>query len=502
MRQRNEQQKRSVAIEITHDSLHICINDQREDAASCFHAESVPWRTSAVALDSETGSQELTVALKRLVATHKLHGQTVLLALGGDFCVTRVVSGKSEYVRQQLHEYEERSSSYFILGHGPKTLGRSVRDVDAKHQHALLSIVSQHALTTVMEAVTRAGLKADVVEPSIVATCRLLGYVGGDHDEPALVIQLGQRTVELGVSYRGQLLLDYRPSGHDARSSVAEIVARHLIRLQRYCDRYVQFTHGQITRVYLVGDSETVLELAKSFDERTELQATVLDHDYVVNHSDLAIDSSTVETMAAFGTCLRPRSEGIQQVSPNLLERVRSYSREPLLPALAKTLWPVAAAVFIAGATWTTALYEYRACCTLETRLETFEPQLRKTRVLRMQLIDRRTKVENLLAIDSVLHSTPWHTITQTIGQCLPDDVWLQSMNVDGNHRITILGVALTEDGVFELVGHLRKYPAIERVALQGTKFARFRAGPVTQFSIECEIQDYDKDSDYGGQPG
>jgi len=502
MRQRTEHQQRSVAIEIAYDSLHICISDQREGEATRLRTESVLWRKEAVALDSETALQELTAALKRLVSTYKLHGQSVQFALSGDFCVTRVVTGKSEDVRQQLHELEERSSSYFLLGHGPKTLGRSVRDVDAKHQHALLSIVNPRSLTTVMDAVTRAGLKSDVVEPSIVATCRLLGYLGGDHDEPALVIQVGQRTVELGVSHRGQMLLDYRPSGHDVRTSVADIVARHLVRLQRYCDRYVQFAEGQISRVYLVGDKETVLALTKDFAERTELQATVLDREYCVSHSDLAIESSTVETIAAMGTCIRPLAEEAQQITPNLLERVRSYSREPLLPALARTLWPVAAAVAIAGMTWAFALYEYRNCCALEAQLETFEPQLQQARLLRMRLIDRRTKVQHLVAIQSALDGTPWHTITQTIGQCLPDDVWLQSMSVDRERRITILGAALTEDGVFELVGHLRKYPAIERVALQGTEVARFRAGPVTQFSIQCEVRDYDEESDYVGQPG
>ncbi len=502
MRQRTEHKQDSVAIEISHDSLHICVSEHREDAAPRMRTESVVWRKKAVVLDSETALQELTAALKQVASTLKLGGQSVRLSLAGDFCVTRVVTGKADYVRQQLHELEERSSSYFLLGHGPKTLGRSVRDVDAKHQHALLSIVNQRALTTVMDAVTRAGMKADVVEPSIVAACRLLGFLGSDHDEPVLVIQVGQRMVELGVSHRGQLLLDYRPSGVDAKASVAEIVAQHLGRLQRYCDRYVQFADGQINRVYLVGDKETVFDLAKNFNERTELKATVLDHEYIVSHSDLVIESSSVEMMAAVGTSLRPLVEGPQQITPNLLERVRSYSREPLLPALARTLWPVAAALCIAGATWAAALYEYRDCCKLEAQLETYEPQLMQARLFRMRLIDRRTKIEHLLDIHSALENTPWHTITQTIGHCLPDDVWLQSMDVDRERRITIMGAALTEDGVFELVGHLRAYPTVERVSLQGTEVGRFRAGPVTQFSIQCEVQDYVEQSEYDGQPG
>lgn len=501
-RQRTEQLQRSVAIEVTYASLHACISEQRPGGELQVSTESVTWRNASVSLDSDTGLQEITAAFKQLASSLKLYNQTVQISLSGDFCVTRVVTGKSDQVRQQLHELEERSSSYFLLGHGPKTFGRCIREVDAKQQHALLSIVNQRVLTRVMDAASRAGMKVDVVEPSIVGSCRLLGYLGGDVDEPALVIQVGQRTVELGVCHRGQLLLDYRPSGHDAKTSVAEIVARHLGRLQRYCDRYVKFSSGHISRVYLIGENQTVLSLSERFKEQTELKATVLDREYCLQHSDLLIDAASPETMTAVGSCIRPRMSGPQQLTPNMLERVQLYSRDPLFPALARAFWPAAAALLIALGTWMVALYEYRDCCVLESQLEEFEPQLQQSHLLRLRLIDRRTRIEHLMAIDSALERTPWHSITRTIGQCLPNDVWLQSLIVDREKRITITGAALTEDGVFELVSHLRKFPTVDRVALQGTEVGRFRAGPVTQFSIQCEVRDYDEESDYVGQPG
>lgn len=501
-RQRTEQIQRSVAIEVAYASLHICIREHRSGECPSVTMESIVWRKSAASLDSDLGMQELTAAFKQLASKFKLHNHTVQFALNGDFCVTRVVTGKADQVRQQLHELEERSSSYFLLGHGPKTFGRCIREVDAKQQHALLSIVNQRILTKLIDSATRAGMKADVVEPSIVASCRLLGYLGGDHDEPALVIQVGQRTVELAVTYRGQLLLDYRPSGHDAKTSVADIVSRHLGRLQRYCDRYVQFSRGRINRVFLIGENETVPGLAKKFNERTELRATVIDQEFCLCHSDLVLDASAAEGMTALGSCIRTQSTGPQQLTPNMLERVQLYSGEPLFAAFARAFWPAAAALIIAGGTWMAALYEYRGCCVLEDQLEVYEPQLQHAHLLRLRLIDRRTRIEHLEAIDSALENTPWHSITQTIGQCLPNDVWLQSLVVDRDQKITITGAALSEDGVFELVGHLRKYPTVERVALQGTEVGRFRAGPVTQFSIQCEVRDYDEETDYVGQPG
>ena len=52
------------------------------------------------------------------------------------------------------------------------------------------------------------------------------------------MIQLDEDVAELGICHRGRLLLDYRPGGNTNADNVADVVAQHLSRLQRYLERY------------------------------------------------------------------------------------------------------------------------------------------------------------------------------------------------------------------------------------------------------------------------
>ena len=120
--------------------------------------------------DCDLPGDELAVA----AAEHRLHNNGVRLALNGEFCVTHVVRDTSDRVRREIAELEERCQHYLALGPGSKALAASIRQVDARHQHALTTICNQKTLDAVVEAAGAAGLKLDCIEPSLVSICRLI----------------------------------------------------------------------------------------------------------------------------------------------------------------------------------------------------------------------------------------------------------------------------------------------------------------------------------------
>ncbi len=494
MRRRFSQNSVSIGIELDYAELHLAIRDSAPECQAPARAVTYRWRHDAKSLSSDDGSTELAAAFKDLTSEHKLSGAKVQLALSGDYCVTHVVAGDNDFVRNELKSVERRSSSYFLLGAGPKSLGGCVREVDAKHQHALVGVVNQRTLKVLLDVCARVGLEIDCVEPTIVAVCRMLGTWGYDAEGPVLVVDLGLRTAEVAIAHEGQLLLNYRPAGTSGHEQLAETIDRHLGRLQRYCDRYARLKNSNISRAIVVGEPEQTAIVAKQIASYGRLQAIAPTGPRTKSsyHGETVLTSAQV---AAAGACLRPSAGEELRHSPNLLDQLRAEARQPLTPVLWRTLWPVAATVLVAAGVWSAAYWQNQQCAALEQRLEAEEPQLARARILRMQIVQQRDTIDQLRAIGEAIDGPPWGQIAQAIGQCLPDDVWLSDFNVDGEGRLSMTGSAHTEDGVFEFVEWLRRYPALRRVALSGTERGRVQAEPVVQFNVECEVNGYDEEA-------
>jgi hypothetical protein len=122
-----------------------CVGHGVEDAAASLH--------------SERGVQELTAALRTLVVDERLTGAKVRIALGGEFCVTRVVTGPTEDVRREFAELENRSLRYLTLGPGRKSLSRCFQQLDARHQHAMLTVSSQRTLDLLLKIAGGVGVQ-------------------------------------------------------------------------------------------------------------------------------------------------------------------------------------------------------------------------------------------------------------------------------------------------------------------------------------------------------
>ena len=258
-RRRNRLNGRTLALEVAGPMLRMVAIEGAEGAERLqVQTRSVVWQREASDWVSEQGIEELGTAIRTLAAEEKLEGSKVTVTLGGAACFTWSMAGRCDEVRRALAGLEDRGSLYVTLGAGPKLAAASSHPLDSRREHLLVSIVHQKIVETLAGAVRQAGLVLTRLEPGLVSLSRLLGHLGHDRDAPAMILNLHDRGAELGVSYRGRLLLDYRPVAHVTAEAAAEAVIRHLDQIGRYCARQHSYATGPIDRIFLFGPSPQV----------------------------------------------------------------------------------------------------------------------------------------------------------------------------------------------------------------------------------------------------
>ncbi len=488
MKSNSRRNSRIVTFEILPSLLRMVLLEQRTSGETTVQIASLPWRQQASHLGAEGSQRELAAAIKQLAGKHRLGNTGVQVALGGDFCVTRVVSGLIDEVRRELAELEQRSSLYLSLGHGNKCVANCIVPIDARHQRAMLAVANERVLSAVAGAFDLAGLTLTVVEPALVSLCRLVGALGADQERPALVVHGNERGLELGISYGGQLLLDYRPAAQQAKEHAGNIIGSHLHRLQRYCDRYVRVGGGKLVDVFVSGEPA----LIEMVERDLQGHAGLVVHALAPAKESLSWQISDLERAPTFaaplGVALLATENVGQHRYPNLLDRTQSRSRQALLPALTRTLWPLAAMLTISllGASY--LQWEYARFSHLEAELAVLAPLQQQARTLRSDAMQDQQELGALVQIRHGIASPPWNEIALRISQCLPDDVWLDDFRVDGQGRLQLAGASFTEDGVFEFVRWLEQFPELKHVALSGTRPTRLDVGPATQFDVRCDF--------------
>ena len=496
---RNAKQTAStvVAIEIRHSTLVMArIEPAGADAARRVHTRSVRWREKANSLYGEQGVRELTAALRTLVVEEKLAGTPVALTLNGDYCVIRVVTGSTERVRRELALLEERSELYLSLGTGRKSLATSIYELDARHQHALLAVTNGKTLQAIVQIAADVGLAVTLVEPSLVALCRLLGHTGRDAEEPVLIIAFGKNGVELGISHQGQLLLDYRPGGRTAHGDVADIVLRHLARLRRYCDRYYRYAQGKLSRVYLCGAADLVESALARFQQQDELTAEVLDPAGIDPKWKFTEASPDSILCAALGTCVPSISSRETSGGPNLIEQVHAEASRPTVAQFCRAFWPVVAAMLVAFGLFAVDRYEQSRCTRLTAALEACEPDVAELWRLRREMIQADVKIAHLESLARADRGPSWETLLSTVAQCMPKDLWMDKITAGSDGQVTLNGSSYAEATIYEFVGYLESAPAWSQVALEGTWPAAGRMGRTTKFDIECKFSGYSDGSE------
>lgn len=486
---KNKSTVRLAAIEVNASTLNVCVHHTRAAGETTMQTRSLPWRRSATSLHSEQGGAELTEALKRVVGELRLQGSETWISLAGDFCVTRVVTGSEEHVRHELAELEARSELYISLGHGPKALAGSVRQIDARQRHALLSVVNQKTLDILSQAASQAGLQLERIEPSLVSLCRLVGKMQADAESPVLVMHVGEKGADLGISHRGVLLLDYRPAGAESAEAIGGIVNRHLARLQRYCQRYARVSGAKLERVYLAGPPEAVAAVAEAIRAQGDIAVHVLDSAAAIDATCQWDNAAPAWSLAVpVGMSLLQHEQDRQHGSPNLLERLRRANRIPLAQLIRPLVWPVAAALALVAIGWVGVWYQSARCRRIETLAAQVETAARDVRLQQKRLEQAQDWIHCYEQMSQALPELPLADIAEQVAQSLPDDVWLDDIVLEPSGRLALTGGSFTDDGVFEFAKYLERVTGLSNVAVDGTRPAQFSGGKGTQFDVHGEV--------------
>ncbi|MCH8922963.1 MAG: PilN domain-containing protein [Planctomycetes bacterium] len=497
---RSTHSRSTVGIEICRSHLHLArlIAGQ----PTLVRTRSVRWRHDAASMLSDQGERELRAGMKAIVSQEKLHGQRVSLAFNGDFCVTRVLTGSADEVRRELAQLEERSSLYLSLGTGPKALAASVRQIDVRHQHALLTVANKKTLETIVSAVNQLGIEIDTIEPSLVALSRCVGRIGRDASRPVLIVMLNESGVELGITYQGQLILDYRPGGRSAKEGVAMIVTNHLARLQRYCQRHYGYTEGQLDHVILCGTDDAIAPVRMDLEREEHITVEVLDLADVDADWEFAEETIGSEVSAALGVCLFAGDASTPRDAPNLMEQLRAEKKTRLLPALAKTAWPVAASIAVALGLFMLTVHEGHRNTMIANRLSEYETSKLRAGRLKSEMMHADQKAAQFSALENELSNPAWSEALSHVGHCMPNDVWLERFDAAGDGTVTMSGSGYTDDAVYELVRWLQQAPGISGVSLEGTRTGSGRTGRVIKFDVHCKFTDQAAASGQGDTDG
>jgi len=495
----NNSATRQIAVEIGSSVLRVVdVHRDVPNRRAEVRTHAIPWRDRSQVLHSEEGARELTAALQQLAAREHLTGARLRIALNGDYCVTRVVTGSEQRVKREISALEERSQLYLSLGPGRKALAGSVHQIDARHQHALLTVSNQKTLDALLQVAATVGIHIELIEPSLVAISRLMDHLGYDHDAPVMIAYVSERGVELGITYRGQLLLDYRPGGRSVGDELPRIIRTHLARLRRYCQRYFRFAQGDLEHIYLCGtDRETEAIRARfgGADDRLEVHSLEL--------SELGAGwrfegPTSGDFSAALGTALLSPTS-LDRAGPNLIEEMTKHVGPPLIPMLLRALWPVAAVLLLAAGLGLVVAREQSGLNELEQQQQALEPATSEARELRLTLARSESHTQHLQIVDRQLHHPPWHKVLELLSGSMPDDLWLDALHLRRPGELVMTGASFDEESIYEFVRWLDRAALLKNVALVGTSPGKFRSGKAVKFELRCELADSSGGEERGG---
>ncbi|HEX4413135.1 MAG TPA: PilN domain-containing protein [Lacipirellulaceae bacterium] len=488
---RRQAENRCAIIEVCRSMLHLAVvvrNTSAEGGPDRIITRSLRWRKDATSLNTDQGIHELTEAFRTLTSEERLSGARIRVALSGEFCVTRVITGPTDDVRREFAELEERSLRYLTLGPGPKALAGSTQQLDARHQHALLAVSNQRTLDHLMQVSDAVGLQIESIEPSLIALSRAQAQLRESCKEAALLIQLDEGAAELGICHGGRLLLDYRPGGRTNAENVAELVAQHLSRLRRYIERYHSYLDAPLRHVYLAGDAQAVDQARKKFSQLPNFQVHVLEPADIEMPWQHAAEVPGTDLAAALGTAMDLYSDSSEKRGPNLIENALAQLRAPIRPILIRSFLPIAAVLVVAATLFTLRLQQWSGISVVHDKLDELEPICARATELRLKLASAEAKLAQLKALEKQLPQPGWQRILNHVSQSMPDDVWLDRLTVHDGKSASLTGASYTDGGVYDFVGYLKQVPDISEIALEGTGVGQSTTGPTTNFTLQLTL--------------
>jgi len=490
-KRRHQGNERFAVVEVASTDLRVVtLEHMPEEQPDRVKSASLPWRIEASSLNSQAGLLELTSALKEISEQLDLSSAQVQFVLGGEFCITRAMRGSSEEVRSELQQLEHRSRLYLMLGTGEKVTVSNSRQIDARHQSAVAAVCNKKTLDTIHHAALDAGLQIDSIEPALVSTSRLIGRLKDAPTEPCLLIHVEKKTAEVGVCHEGRLLLDYRPSGHTDLKDLVEVVQTHLSRLQRHVARQLQGPPPTLQRLYLCGEKSAVDSVMPLFSACPQFEVERIAPEGIQATWEFE-ESATDSAMApALGSLLSTYLPSSERDAPDFMEHIIASTRTPLRPILLRSAVPLVAILLIALTILFENHHQQSSLDKLQTQVDALSLVQGRARELRLKLSSLDSKLTQLQVLAHGMQALPIAGAVTRIGHCMPSDVWLSRLTIEDMHSVRLSGASYLEAGVFDFVGWLELSPALEDVALRGTKAGQSGSGPVINFDVELNLSD------------
>ncbi len=502
---RRQSEAKHAVFEVCRSMLHLVLiarSPSRDSSPDRVVTRSIKWRKEATSLHSEQGREELAEAFRNLVAEERLGGAKARVALGGEYCVTRVVTGATEDVRREFAELEERSPRYLTLGPGPKTLAGNIQQLDARHQHALIGVANQRTLEMLMTILSDLNLQIESIEPSLIALSRAQAHLVDGCRDACLVIQVDEDIAELGICHNGRLLLDYRPGGRTNAGNVAGLVAQHLSRLQRYVSRHHNYLPEPLRHVYLAGDPQAVARAYTDFVQLNDFQVHILQPATLDMNWQHAAESPGTDLVAALGAAIALYDEtGVTESGPNLIADSLAKQKAPIRPILIRSVLPFAAVFLVAATVFLLNVLQGREVAALRAELERIEPGCARATELRLQMTVADQRLRQLEGLARQLVHPQWERILERISQSMPDDVWLDRVAVQDARAAVLSGASYTDDGLYDFVSYLKQVPDVEEIALEGTGAGHSPTGPTTNFTLQVTLANSDDRIEKGNSP-
>jgi hypothetical protein len=432
---------------------------------------------------------ELRDLLKNMVRQEGIQREPLHVSLHNRLCVTRILTGNRDQVEQQLAEVLDNSQHYLQLGLGEKLIGHATIPIDETREYGQVAIIKRGLIETIESASMQAGLALESVDGSLTSVCRLTGVAGLDKS-PLLIVWLGSDGVEIGISYKGRLQLNYHASAGETAQQAAETISRHLKRLRRFCDRYRQVDGGSdLRRVLVLAPASQTSEFERLLTpagfERIysarDLQASVQTGEL---NEDLKF---TPGVACALGGLLVHIEEKVFPAT-DVYSKYLSAKPRSLLSVVVKDGWPVlvAAACLLAmiGSGW----WMQWQIASIDTECLSLNTSFDDERAQLLELDAARGKLNEYQRLDQFVRRPAIRGLVELVAGCLPEDTRLDWMGVDAGGELILKGTMLNGDRTYEVLRTLRDLDVIGEVALESVGRAANFSRTATLFEIHCEL--------------
>lgn len=478
-----------VGMEVSHAGVTIAVI-REVGGVSALETQKIYFGEDSGPSNADWSGSEVQEAVSTLAEKYRLSGQAVSVVLGGTPCVTRALFGENSAVDGDVAEIRGRADRYLSLGRGDKVSAYAETPIDAKRKRAWMTVAHRDVVEAVANAVSNAGMRLVRIEHSLVALSKAIGEQGLDRRAPILIVRQHTGRTEIAVSYRGELLLDYRPSSMDVETNDATIdddLPLHIVAKQVKCIR--RFLQPQTPRdaedldaVYFLGT------LNPSDDARRLLYSEyglMVRH---LSHSDLlpdvtagSEDNCGYDPLAA--TWIARDKPSLERASTDLMDSLRSNDSTSA-KAMIATFWPVAAAIFFLVGLQGWAFVEQSRVVSAQASIDQMNPARLEFARTQNELSKIREFESNKELLLSKMPSPDWHNLLKFLGRALPEGAWLNDIKLDANANIKIVGGSFDEDAIYEYVQLLQNSGLFDYVTLEGTSATRFASGPAFEYEI------------------